>query len=266
MHWILDNNFKREEGYEALKDVIVRMGLPHTEVKAAIFGEVFPNPEEITPDLADGPVVVMGSMSLCDYAKKKGWSPGAFSNGYNFNHSAYKTGYGEHLLNYDGHVVKFGEADTADPSLDVFFMRPYHDTKSFAGATFSRREFQNWQEKIRQIQDENYTTISSDTLVVVAPLKKILREYRFFIVDGRVITGSLYKMGDRVTYQENTDDAEAFAQRMVFNFEPSRAFVLDIALTEEGYKVIEANCFNSAGLYACDVNKIVHAVESMGYS
>ena len=170
------------------------------------------------------------------------------------------------MLNYDGHVVKFGEADTADPSLGVFFMRPYHDTKSFAGQIINRGDFQDWKEKIRRIQDENYTTISTNTLVVVAPLKKILREYRFFIVDGRVITGSLYKMGDRVTYQENTDDAGAFAQKMTFDFEPSRAFVLDIALTEEGYKVIEANCFNSAGLYACDVNKIVNAVESMDYS
>ena len=45
----------------------------------------------------------------------------------------------------------------------------------------------------------------------------------------------------------------------------ARAFVLDVADTLEGPKVIEVNNFNSAGLYACDVGKIVDAVEAMEF-
>jgi len=259
MHWILQSDIYREEGYESLRDAIRRMDIPNTEVKMIPFShEIVPEP------VVENPAVVMGSISLCNYAKEKGWAPGAFINGYNFNHSAYKCGYGKHLLNYDAHVVKFGEADTADPNLDVFFLRPYDDSKCFAGEIISRCDFQDWQEKVRRIQDENYTTISTETVVTVASVKKILREYRFFVVDGRVITGSLYKMGNRVTYQSQVDDdVSRFAQRMTYQFEPDRAFVLDIALTEDGFKVIEVNCFNAAGFYACDVTKIIHAVEGM---
>ena len=51
----------------------------------------------------------------------------------------------------------------------------------------------------------------------------------------------------------------------VDRFQPARAFVLDVADTLEGPKVIEVNNFNSAGLYACDVGKIVDAIEAMEF-
>ena len=117
-----------------------------------------------------------------------------------------------------------------------------------------------WADSVKSIEEKNYTTIDSSTPVVVAPLKEIYREYRFFIVDGKVITGSLYKMGDQVVYKTELDDSEIFTQKMVDLWQPAEAFVLDIALTKDGYKVLEVNCFNSAGYYAIDVGKLVHAV------
>jgi hypothetical protein len=258
MHWILQSNLNREEGYQRLKEAIKRYDLPHTEVKVVPIFKVLEHDIEVK-----NPVIVMGSLSLCEIAREKGWTPGAFT-GCNMNHGAYLSGYGKNLLNHDAVVCEFGRIE---PKWDVFFMRPYHDTKSFAGEVTDLREYQNWSEKVRQLEKENYTTLSPDTLVTIAPVKKILREYRFYIVDGQVVTGSLYKIGTRVTYQENVDDANKYAQQMVDRWRPQRAFVMDVALTEEGYKVIELNCFNGAGFYACDLSKIVQSVENMeGYS
>jgi len=39
-------------------------------------------------------------------------------------------------------------------------------------------------------------------------------------------------------------------------------FVMDIAQTYDGLKVIEYNTFNSAGLYACDVGNIIDGINN----
>ncbi len=59
------------------------------------------------------------------------------------------------------------------------------------------------------------------------------------------------------------DPAIAFTQHLVDQWCPARGFVLDIALTDNGYKVVEINCLNSAGLYASNVGKLVVAIEGM---
>jgi hypothetical protein len=44
---------------------------------------------------------------------------------------------------------------------------------------------------------------------------------------------------------------------------PARAFVLDVALTDDGYKIVEAQCINASGLYAGDVQKIIIVLDNM---
>jgi len=37
-------------------------------------------------------------------------------------------------------------------------------------------------------------------------------------------------------------------------------YVMDIALMEEGYKLIECNCFNGTGFYDHDIEKIIESI------
>ena len=99
----------------------------------------------------------------------------------------------------------------------------------------------------------------------MAPCKEILAEYRFFIIEGQVVTGSQYKIGDRV--QSSTiipSDIYQYASEQAARWQPNRAFAIDIAQTHQGPKIIELNSANSAGFYACDIGKIVDAVERLG--
>jgi glutathione synthase/RimK-type ligase-like ATP-grasp enzyme len=94
-----------------------------------------------------------------------------------------------------------------------------------------------------------------------ASLKKIYNEYRYFVVDGKVVTGSQYKLGKRVVYGEtdqNIDIAQTFVDMLNKNID--QPYVIDIALTDDGYKVIELNTMNCAGFYACDMQKLVTAI------
>ena len=43
---------------------------------------------------------------------------------------------------------------------------------------------------------------------------------------------------------------------------PAESCVMDIGVTEQGWKVIEFNNMNSSGFYASDVAKYVEAIET----
>jgi len=108
---------------------------------------------------------------------------------------------------------------------------------------------------------------TSATLVYIfASVVGGVTETRFFVVDGKIVTGSLYKRGNKVIYDSNIDpDVQKFAQEMVDFWQPNRAFVIDIALTPDGCKIVEINNINSSGFYASNVNKIIDAIEGMEF-
>lgn len=56
-------------------------------------------------------------------------------------------------------------------------------------------------------------------------------------------------------------EAKNFAQSMVDLFSLAEAFVIDVCLTDEGWKIVECGCINSAGFYKSDVQKIIMELE-----
>lgn len=256
LHWIIQDSPYREEGHYKLQGFLERMDIPHTEIK------VVPFSHEIIPEPDCGPhAIVMGSTTLARVAEDRDWTPGVFTNEH-FDYRSYMDHYGLEMFNSDAIICEFGSVDSPWPN---FFFRPTADSKSFAGAVMMDVDVKAWAESVKSIEQENYTTIDSSTPVVVAPLKEIYKEYRFFVVKGKVVTGSMYKEGHRVIYKTELDGADTYAQRIVDIWQPADAFVLDIALGEDGFKVLEVNCFNSAGYYAADVQLLVQAtMEAFG--
>jgi hypothetical protein len=112
---------------------------------------------------------------------------------------------------------------------------------------------------------------------MISSVKTIISEYRMFIVDGKVVTGSMYKRGNQVIANEYVEPlVYEFTQKMVDEWQskvdcrlipevrvPAKAFVIDIAVTPFGMKVIEINNINSAGFYDADVQKIIMAIEDL---
>jgi len=157
-------------------------------------------------------------------------------------------------------IMAFG--DTLDFKDSMFFARPCEDNKAFAGQVMTRTNFLEWQKVIIDI-DEPRAKLNKNTMITIAPFKNIMTEARMFVFDGKVVTGSYYKLGAKVRYEEvkTGDPVIDYTNDIVKNYQPTRAFVIDIALTEDGYKIIEINGVNSVGLYNADVEKFVQAVE-----
>lgn len=250
MHWVIQK-FSTESGYDELFQVLKTLELPMTEVKVIPFShELEPKPE------IENPIVVLGSTTLVKIAKSYGWGPGVWFNE-NFTYEKWFENWGEHLLNADSYVSRMGDLALTEP----MFVRPVDDLKVFCGGLVNPAEFNEWQEKICRYDDG---TITKDTLVAVARPKKIYSEYRFFVIDGKVVTGSQYKMGNRVIADGRVDEGITYwAQQRVDEWQPDVGFVIDVANAEEGLKVVEVNNLNSSGFYKINLGKLVDAIEKL---
>lgn len=258
MKWIIQENLYKEEAFLDLIQALDAIKADYQVVKVIPFShDLLPEPE------VDDNVVVMGATTMIGIAKERDWNPGAFYND-NFDHKKWVKHLGDNLLNYEAEVCRFQDIN---PKYNPFFIRPCEDRKVFSGQVIDKANFDLWLRATEQASYSGYTTLTPDTMVVVSPLKAIHAEWRFFIVDGKIVTGSLYKRGDRVIHLPllKDEDSELFAREMIKLWQPDRAFVMDIALADNGYKVIEYNCLNSSGFYKSNVGKIVEAIESMKF-
>jgi len=263
MFWVLQKNLFAEAAFEGLVTALERQETPHEIVSVRHFAH------DMEPDLnPEGHVYVCGSTAIGKIARQKGWVPGYFDD--NLDYELTMKHYGEDCLNWRGKVTTLREV-TRDMLVDPdakFFTRPTLDLKSFSGQVMDWEDFDAWRTKVVALCDQpnSFSTLMPEDKIIVAPLSKLYTETRFYVVDGEVVTGSQYKAGHNVYYTSDVMPfIKEFAQKMVDKWQPNRAFVLDIADTDEGPKVIEINAINSSGFYACDMNKYVGAINAMEF-
>lgn len=258
MHWVLSNNLKSDSAFPTLLEQLERQGASYTLIGMVPFsGEVVSIDGEQKLEDLTGPVFGCGKGSMKHAARRYGWVPGYIEAA---DYTDCLKHYGEHMLNHDAIVGKLSEVEPID---DRFFVRPDADNKSFNGQVMTIDEFMDWQRTMSAMEDS--ATVTKDDIIILAPLKEIYAEYRFYVVDGKVITGSLYKSRDTVVYVECIDQTVIdYAQAMANLYSPSIAFVLDIADTPDGCKVLETNSISSSGFYAIDVGKFVAAINELG--
>ncbi len=277
MFWVVQENLYDEQGQRDLLAALERGGIPHLEVRFLPFlrrlapanvdlntiEDVENYPEPVFPT-GDGLVMVCGAIALARVAAERGWVPGSFINE-NFHVRAWVRNFGHELLSaFD--IIPLNRLSSlfGDAEFPIF-VRPCDDDKAFTGIVLQVGEVDKWA-AARMEEAENSGRFGTDLEVAVASCVEILGEFRFFVVDGRIVTGSRYRLGSQVLYSDEIPPhVLEFAEKMVNRWQPARAFVIDIAETPEGPKVIEINNFNSAGFYACNVGKIVEAIEAMEF-
>ena len=97
----------------------------------------------------------------------------------------------------------------------------------------------------------------------VASVKRIHDEFRNFVVDGKLVTSTLYSRDGNIEYL-NWDwnkTQKDFCNKIIDKLDIGMdTYVLDIFETDDGYKVGEVNCIHCSGWYAADVKKIAEAL------
>lgn len=247
MHWVIQKSIYRAHNLAALIDALEFHQVPHTLVEIPV-GTI-----ELVPDInPEGRVFVCGALKMAQIAKTKGWQPGSLLTE-QFHHAIWQEYLSDYLLNADAQFCKFSELHL-NPE-QQYFIRPASDTKLFDGGVFYQEMVKSWQNTPAKKHLAN-----SD--VMVSSFKPIQREYRLFIVNNQVVTGSLYKLDKQnVASPLVGPDVIEFANKVIAHWLPAESCVMDVALTEQGLKVIEFNNINSSGFYASNVRAIVDALE-----
>ncbi|MEO1110656.1 MAG: ATP-grasp domain-containing protein [Pseudomonadota bacterium] len=258
MQWLL----QEFQDTQKLANALDRLKIPYTWHKVVPFvGELVPEPEIINP----ASVVMFGSYSLWRYAEKRALSPGVFK----IPPFVHEKSWHPLLLNgADALFLQLREIpDQLPDDGKHWFLRPVDDSKEEPGNVKSSAEIINLANKVLAVNQEEIPngSLRHDTQLMLTKPARILREWRIWVIDGRVVTWSLYKEGQRVVYRQEIDeDALEFAEHLVAcNPAYSRAYVLDICRTEHGLKMLETNCINAAGFYAADLVKLASAVDEL---
>jgi len=245
-----------EDRYPALLEAMKKLGIEYEVCKYRPFIHEI----DFTTKRKD--VFCFGAYDLTGVAEKYDFIPGQMSND-NHNYEIYGRKYGlENMLNGDSIVMEFTDEIPNDTEWDEFFARPTIDQKIWAGKVFSRDE---WNKYVDECKNNDTTQFITDvTKVMISSPKNIEQEIRCWVVGGKVITISQYKLGYRVISKNLDHDMEAFdfAQRMVDKYQTADAFCIDICRTGKGFKIVEINCINGAGFYHMDCEKLIMALEN----
>lgn len=252
MFYVIQENVFREENYNKIFDVMKRLKLPYEILRFDKNGDFNP----LMNRRKD--VFVFGSVRAARLACDKEWTPGSFY-GKNHDFQIYKDYYKKNLLNYDSLLKDIADPIVWEPN-EIKFIRPTKDSKVFNGKLYSKVK---WEDTVQMVK-EKYLGVMPPVTIQVSSPKKIYKEARIWIVDGKIVTSSYYKFGDNVTWTEDVEpEGLEFAQRMADLYKVEKAFVMDICLTPDGWKIVEINCINCSGFYRGDLQKLVMSLEDL---
>lgn len=237
MQWLL----QEFEDTRKLAEALERLEIPYTWHKVVPFvGDLIPEPTIVDTDA----VVMFGSYTLWRYAKAKQLKPGVFK----LRPFVHETVWHPFLLNgIDALFLTL--RDIPENLVDdgkSWFLRPLDDSKEEPGNVKSTGEILQLVQKVLSLDEAEIPdgSLRHDTQLMLTEPVRIHKEWRLWVVGGKIITYSLYKEGSRVVYRDEIDDdALEFAQNLVdMNAGYSPAYVIDICRTEEGLKMLETNC------------------------
>lgn len=156
------------------------------------------------------------------------------------------------LINSDAIFLPIKENLSKTFDKDVF-IKPSRDLKAFTGGVL--KQGVSIESFIQNITRQSFW---KDEHAIIANLKDIDIEYRFFVVEKEVITGSVYNINNKPTESTLISDYVLnIANEYAKLYQPHDIFTMDLALMKDGtVKIVEYNCFNCSGVYLCDLSKI----------
>lgn len=254
MKFLIQHNLINPENLLEIKEA--------TEKYPREFVGLIPFSREITSDepLVGLDFIPYGSTAMTEVALELGWK-GLFFDLATANYETFIVNRND-MLNEN--VLRLDEAVeflANRPATELWFTRPSLDLKQYTGMVDTAGELFAWLKDRLECACSGSYQLAPDTKIVLSIPKTIDAEYRWFVVGGKVITGSMYRNNGQLYSQEQLDpdvikEAQSFADKWL----PSPCCVMDLALTDYGVKVIEFNCINSSGFYKCNIGKIFDAL------
>ena len=252
--WAVQTNLPRRPRADVVAQLST-LGLPYIGV------DVIPFSEELT-FLSETPahnrIIPYGSTSLLKRAMQRNWR-GLFFDPALFRVDAWLA-HRDDMLNQAEMLAVEEVLERYRHREGFWHVRPLEDLKRFTGIVMSSSELIAWVEGAAGVPLSD-GVLPQETLLAISPARELLAEWRWIIVGGDLMDGSLYRREGRSCYQHEEDSKIiAKAKDLTRGWLPHETCVMDVALTAEGFRVIEFNCFNGSGFYDHDLSRILPAV------
>lgn len=256
IRWVIQNNLIKENDYKEMQKACNDIGIEFQEVK------ILPFSKELPDFIEDDKInIYYGSTTfMYNLYQQKNKPTGLFFDESTFSIENYINKWGKYMLNSEAKITTFDDFCTENNADDsMWFIRPDADDKSFNGQVMSFKEIKDWSKNF-QVFDN--VILHGKTKIVVSEPYNIKKEWRNYIVDGKVVTSSLYRKDFRLNKSAIDIPTEMiqFVEDRCKEYQPHKIFAMDIALCGGEYYIIECGCLNSVGLYACDIFKLVESV------
>lgn len=253
IRWVIQDNLIAERDRSNISKHLDEMNIEHEEVIVIPFSKELP---KFTID--DKENIYYGSTTFMNNLYREMKPKGLFFND-NFSMSNYLDKWGEHMLNTESEIIKISEAVAKyKDDEDQWFFRPDGDGKEFDGQVQTGT-------KMCQILEN---TVKNDerlcycSKIMVSKPYNIRKEWRNYIVNGKVITSTRYRQNFRLSKsgEDIPEDMIKFVEDRCKEYQPHDIFAMDIALTGGEYYIIECGCMNSVGFYECDIKSYLQEI------
>ena len=244
-------------------NALIQEGLAYDNFGAIYFGGELTNLDAFPEDRFVIP--------LCGISVLNRWLVGALPSNWKmfysvqaFDQAVYGKYYGKHMLNWEAQILDFSEVVDSRWFSDMF-IKPTDDLKAFAGLMLP-----SMQTLGEALAKTNHMPIPKDQKVLVGPPVNIGREFRLFIVNNQIADACQYRNRGHSSVKE-IEMSLAFEIDAYFKIinelapAPAPVYVIDICETNDGFKIVEINCFNCSGMYKVDrglvLSEVAHFVE-----
>lgn len=220
------------------------------------------DPDRIGVDWSSWPGVILygsvGWVKKCRGSSLKQWT---FYDPERFAASTWVPRFGDLALNSAGLVIDIAAVLSRLASGEKLHLRPNAEDKAFTGGVY---DMASWTSMVEQRKLEAQSVPADDLPCFASPIRQISAEYRCWFVDGTLIDVSSYRK-DGGSHIERCLDPRVMgaATQLADTYLPDRSVVMDLAMTDDGFKVIEFNPIGSSGWYAADAGQILWALSDM---
>jgi hypothetical protein len=208
------------------------------------------NPDDCGIDWTDLIVFPFGSVQFIRKIQNSSLRKFIFHDPIGFSSNHWLNMFGDKLLNGSGQIIPLSNVSDYLSVFGPMHLRPNSVDKAFTGAVYDIDTWAN----TKKIEDPQL-------LCWASPVQHILSEWRCWIVDGQVVEICQYRKDNAMfisrTFEQSVYDA---AQDMANIYTPSECVVMDLALTKNGYKLIEFNPIQSSGWYGADSNAVLREI------
>jgi hypothetical protein len=210
-------------------------------------------------------VVFCGSLGFAGQAQREAqWIPGVYNNRNSFLCSSYYPHFGDLLMAEHYTMLPFGDLLRRRKWLfeefgqeDTIFLRPNTGFKLFTGKLVHQDTFK------RDLDQLGCFYVDPGEIMVVSEPRNVEDEWRFVVVDHKLVASSSYRIAGEVVQEAGAPEAANDIALSIAGrpWQPDRAWVIDVCRTRSNnYYLVEINSFSCSGLYACEAEPVVREV------